>query len=355
MSTRLVEVCRGNEVESVHEGSIAVVDSHGRLVATAGDPGTRSFMRSCAKPFQVLPFLTEGGAEEFDLTEEEVALMCASHGGETQHIATASAILRKGEFDETDLLCGAHPPLDERAASELRQSGEEPTSLHNNCSGKHAGMLLHCEMLDLDTDSYLEPDHPLQVDIRRVLGRFASLESKEIPVAVDGCGVPTFYLSLYRTALAFARLGATSLGMDEPCSIPEYTNHARLVIDSMTSHPYYVAGAWSITTPLMESFEGELLGKEGAEGCYAMMIFPSLGLRGDRPALFSNGPLGIAMKIADGAMARARNPVIIETLRQLGVDVASRERLEPFIRPTLQNVAGREVGHVEPVFELERL
>ncbi len=355
MSTNLVNVMRGGRVESVHAGSVAVVDPRGRLVAFAGDPGLRSFLRSAAKPFQILPFLADGGAAEFDLTGEEIALICASHGGETQHVATAAAILRKGEFDETDLLCGAHAPLDERAASELRQSGSEPSPLHNNCSGKHAGMLLYCELLDVSTTDYLDANHPIQIDIANTIAAFTGLEPEAIPTAIDGCGVPTFHLSVYRAALAWAHLAATSLGMEPPSSIPDLASHARKVLDSMSAHPYYVAGAWSMTTPLIECFDGDVVGKEGAEGFYGMTVLPSLGLAGDRPEIFANGPVGIAIKIADGTMARARDPVILEVMRQLGIDLENKERLAGFARPTVRNVVGREVGAIEPVFRLEWL
>jgi L-asparaginase II len=355
MTTTLVHLIRGSQIESIHSGSIAVVDPFGRLVSFAGDPGLRSYLRSSAKPFQILPFLSEGGAPHFELTGEEIALICASHGGEVKHVATAAAILRKGEFDESDLLCGAHPPLDDRAAADLRQSGAEPSPLHNNCSGKHAGMLLFCEMLDLSTDDYLDPDHPIQIDITNTLAAFAGLHPDQIPIAVDGCGVPTFHMSVFRAALAWARLGATGLGMDAPASVPELAPHVKLVIDSMTRHPEYVAGGWSLTTPLIESFEGELLGKEGAEGFYGMTIFPSLGLSGTRPELFEQGPLGVAIKIADGSMARARDPVILEILRQLGIDTAAKERLQRYARPIVRNVAGRVVGSIEPVFTLANL
>ena len=142
MVKRLANVYRGTHLESFHTGSIAVVDSHGRLLAFTGDPSLRTCLRSAAKPFQAIPLIEYGGAEEFDLTGEEIALTCASHGGEPIHVSTAAAMLRKGEFDETDLLCGAHVPYDEKAAAELRAAGEQPSPLHNNCSGKHAGMLL---------------------------------------------------------------------------------------------------------------------------------------------------------------------------------------------------------------------
>jgi len=147
--TTLARVHRGPHVESFHTGSIAVVDSRGHLLAFAGDPNFRTSLRSAAKPFQAIPLLEYGGTEEFELAPEEIALTCASHGGEPLHVSTAAALLRKGEFDESDLLCGAHMPYDEKSAAELRASGEAPSPLHNNCSGKHAGMLLASQAMDV--------------------------------------------------------------------------------------------------------------------------------------------------------------------------------------------------------------
>jgi L-asparaginase II len=349
---RLVNVWRGDEIESYHSGSIAVVDAFGRLVAYTGDPSVRTFLRSAAKPFQILPLLREGGRERFELTDEEIALICASHGGETHHVATAAALLRKGEFDESDLRCGAHMPFDDRAASEIRQSGESPGPLHNNCSGKHAGMLLFCELLDLPSETYLQKDHPLQIDILNTMSDFSGVDPDEIGIAVDGCGVPTFSLPLYRAALAFARLAATSLGMDEPASIPDYTDHARHVVTAMTTCPAYVAGSWSVTTPLIDAFDSELLAKEGAEGFYAMAVFPAAGRAGEMPGLFEHGPLGVAIKIADGSMSRGRDPVIFETLRQLGLKPLEKPGLQSCAKPVVKNVAGNVVGRLEPVFSL---
>ena len=205
--TILARVYRGPHVESFHSGSIAVVDSHGHLLAFAGDPNFRTSLRSAAKPFQAIPLLEYGGVDEFELSPEEIALTCASHGGEPLHVSTAAAMLRKGELDESDLLCGAHMPYDEKSANDLRAAGEEPSPLHNNCSGKHAGMLLATRVMDVPSSRYIDPDHPIQVLARATLAEFAGVGSDEIPIAVDGCGVPAFYLSLYRTAFAYARLG----------------------------------------------------------------------------------------------------------------------------------------------------
>src|SRR5436190_10883782 len=176
---RLANVYRGPHIESTHHGSIAVVDARGRLLAFAGDPSHRTFLRSAAKPFQAIPLLEYGGAEEYDLSGEEIALTCGSHGGEALHVATAAAMLRKGEFDEEDLLCGAHPPYDEKAAAELRASGDAPSPLHNNCSGKHAGMLLATKLMDLPSANYIGSDHPLQSVMRATMADFAGVNTEE--------------------------------------------------------------------------------------------------------------------------------------------------------------------------------
>lgn len=352
----LVSVYRGGLLESFHTGSIAVVDAQGRLVAYAGDPAESCYLRSSAKPFQAISVLKEGASDEYDLSGEELALICASHGGEPHHIATAAALLRKGEFDESDLLCGAHAPFDEKAAAELRASGEPPSVLHNNCSGKHAGMLLASRLMDAATAEYTSLDHPVQQQNHRVLAEFAGLEVDEIAAGIDGCSVPSFYLSLYRTAYAFARFAATSSDAGSTGALPRYSDEAREIFDAMTGFPEYVAGAWSMTTPLMQSFPRQLLGKEGAEGLYTMAIRPELtaGMN-DRLSLQPGAALGIALKIHDGSMGRGRNPAILRTLEQLGLDVAGRLHLAPYRERTLRNVAGLTVGEVKADFELEIL
>ena len=343
---RLANVYRGPHLESFHTGSIAVVDARGRLLAFAGDPHLRTSLRSAAKPFQALPLLEYGGIEEFELTPEEIALTCASHGGEPMHVSTAAALLRKGEFDEEDLLCGAHVPYDEKAAAELRASGEAPSVLHNNCSGKHAGMLLATEVMDVPSVNYIDADHPLQVLMRTTLADFAAVPPDEIPIAVDGCGVPAFFLSLFRAAFAYAQLMETASGK----GMERYEESAARVVQSMTGFPQYVAGAWSMTTPLMQAFKGGLLAKEGAEGFYAMAVAPSLASE-----LSDDCAIGIALKINDGSMTRGRNPVIIRTLDLLGLDAASRPELQRYRDWPLRNVSGALVGEVRAEFELEFL
>ena len=351
--TILTTVYRGAHVESVHRGSIAIVDARGRLVAFAGDPAMRTCLRSAAKPFQAIPLLEYGGIEEFDLTGEEIALTCASHGGEPVHIATAAALLRKGELDEEDLLCGAHEPYDEKSATDLRASGEPPSPLHNNCSGKHAGMLLATQVMDVPSARYIDAEHPLQTLMRTTLAEFTGLDAEEIPIAVDGCGVPAFFLTLHRAAYAYARLMATAQGPQAVGALAPYDNSAAKIVEAMTTFPHYVAGNWSMTTPLLAAFGGELLAKEGAEGFYAMALAPSLCAElTERLRLTDDCALGIALKIDDGSMDRARNPAILRVLEQLGIDLDARGLRREW---PVRNHAGAVVGDVRAEFELEVL
>jgi L-asparaginase II len=269
-------------------------------------------------------------------------------------VATAAALLRKGEFDEEDLLCGAHIPYEEKAAAELRASGEAPSALHNNCSGKHAGMLLATEAMDLPSSDYINAAHPLQAAMRSTLADFAGMNAEEIPISVDGCGVPAFHLTLYRAAYAYARLMATST--EAPGALPQYGGSARAVVQAMTGCPYFVAGAWSMTTPLMQAFAGDVLAKEGAEGFYAMALSPALReALTDRLKLDDDCALGVALKIHDGSMTRGRNPVILKTLELLGLDVADAPELERWRDRGIRSVAGGPVGEVRAEFELEIL
>jgi L-asparaginase II len=349
MSAPLTRVYRGGLLESVHHGSIAVVDARGTLLAYAGDPSLRTCLRSAAKPFQAIPLLEYGGVDEFDLTSEEIALTCASHGGEPLHVATAAALLRKGEFDEEDLRCGVHLPFDEKSAAELRASGEPPSPLHNNCSGKHAGMLLATQVMDVPAADYIEPHHPLQQLMRATVAEFAGLAPGDVPMAIDGCGVPAFFVSLHRAAWAYARLISGS--------IERYAESSARIVEAMTAFPHYVAGNWSMTTPLIAAYDGELVGKEGAEGFYAMALAPELcaGLTALLPLADDGGGIGIALKIDDGSMERGRNPVILRVLDLLGLDPGGRPELEPYRRRIVTNHAGTHVGDVRAELELEVL
>ena len=327
---------RGDRPESWHFGAAAVATPEGDLVATLGDPEIDVYLRSGAKPFQAMPLVIAGGCDRFGLESADLALICASHGGCEEHVQRSAALLERGGFTPDDLLCGPHPPFDREAAEKLRERRVAPTRLHNNCSGKHAGMLLACRLLELPTAGYTEPDHPLQQRIVTELRQFSGLHGQEVEVGVDGCGAPAFHLPLAEAAHAYAALAdPAAAGLaDSRCGA------AGQVVEAMTGAPEMVAGPGRFTTRLMQVTGGRVLGKEGADGFYAVAV---------------RGPvaLGMALKIADGSEA-CRDGVVVEVLRQMG-SLSGEEfaALEEFYRRPIHNWAGDQVGELAPALELE--
>lgn len=329
----LVEVMRGGRVESVHYGAVAAVDARGRLIAHAGDPNLVAYLRSTAKPFQLLPFVEAGGADHFGLSDRELAVMAASHSGEPRHVEAVLGILNKIGLDESALQCGTHWPFSEESTRLLRASGREPTPAYNNCSGKHSGMLACAVYRGLSTHNYLDLDHPVQQSILHTLAEMSDLDPGEIGVGVDGCSVPCFAISLRACALAFARLA-------DPSAQPgPRRDAARRIARAMSSYPEMVAGEGRLDTNLMRALRGDAVSKGGAEG------YQGLGL-------VSRG-LGVAAKIIDGNNERGCGPVAIETLRQLGaIDDAALAEMQKRHRWIVENHRALLVGEVRPVFNL---
>lgn len=310
----------------------------GRLVARVGSESVETFLRSAAKPFQVMPLLLAGGAEAYSLSPADIAVICASHFGTQAHIERVAGLLRRGGLAQELLRCGVHRPFDDVSARALDVAGLAPTSLHNNCSGKHAGMLLACRLLDLPVEGYLDTDHPLHRRILTELSAVCAVDPDDVDVAIDGCSAPCFVTSLAAAARGFGALAdPASAGLSA-----ERTAVLQTVAESMTSHPDMVAGPGTFTSRLMEVTGGRVLGKEGAEGVYAVAV------RG--PVAF-----GMVVKIADGG-DRARPGVVLDLLRQLGS--LSREELdalETFHRPQLLNRNDVEVGRVVSDVTLEEV
>jgi L-asparaginase II len=315
-----------------------VLTPEGRLVARLGDPGVATFMRSAAKPFQCLPLLLGGGEARFALGAADLAVICGSHAGTPEHTARVESLLARGGFGADDLLCGAHPPFDRASARRLREEGRQPTPLHNNCSGKHAGMLLACRLLDLPPAGYVSPEHPLQ---RRILSRLAALcaiAEETVGLGIDGCSVPAYHLPLAGAARGYAALAhPEAAGLEG-----ELAAAIRRVVAAMTGEPRMVAGPGRFTTRLMEATRGRVLGKEGAEGFYALAV---------------RGPvaLGIALKIADGG-ERCRDGVVLDVLRQAGsLSGEEAAALAELHTTPIANWRGLRVGEVIPELELEEV
>lgn len=332
----LVEVTRGGRVESEHRGAIAVVDATGKLIAHAGDVQLVSYLRSSAKPFQLLPLIESGAADRFGFTDAELAIIAGSHSGEPRHVAVVQSILNKIGLPDSALQCGLHVPFNPESAKALRAAGREPTVLYNNCSGKHAGMLAQAIDRGLSTTDYLDPQHPVQVAIRLRLAELGELSVDQINVGVDGCSAPCFAMPLHASALAFAKLAEAGSRMQD-------AGLAR-VVRVMMDYPEMVAGEGRLDTDLMRAIPKRVVSKGGAEGYHGMGV------------VMENGPaLGVAIKIGDGDGKRGGHPVVIEVLRQLGVlDEAALTTLQNYRAWKITNHRGLEVGEVRANFQLMR-
>ncbi len=312
---------RGDEVESSHRvhGVVAGLEEAGEV--RFGDPDLLAYWRSSAKPFQALPVVEDGAADRFGFDGGDLALCCGSHAGTPGHVRRVRSILERIGLSPSELACGPQRPFDDGAARALERSGEGFAPVHNNCSGKHAGMLARAVHAGEPVEGYLEYVHPVQQRIRQGLGRWLDVDPERLGWATDGCGVPTPYLSLRQMARAFGRL-ARAAASGEP--------GASAVADAMTSHPELVAGEGRLTTRFLRAGRETLLAKEGAEG-----VFCLAGLeRG----------WGMALKVLDGAK-RAMGVAAAEVLARLEVlDAGALERLEDERSRPVRNTRDEAVG-----------
>ncbi len=322
----IVQVTRGHRVESEHHVDACALDARGEVVLADGDIDTPVYLRSAAKPFIAAAAIAAGVRERFGLEPHEIAVMAASHFGQPFHVDAVGSILRKIGLDATALQCGTHLPYDEASAHALIRSGTAPSPLHNNCSGKHAGILALALALGADPSGYLRLDHPAQQAILAFCARLHGDDAATWPIGVDGCGIPVYATSLRRAALAFARLATL-----EGCSERDAASLA-IVREAMLACPDYVAGTGQLDSVLMRVGAGKVACKAGAEGVHGV-------------AAIGRG-FGYASKVRDGT-GRARGPSTVAALRALGtLDPGQATELAPFGAPIVYNRAGREVGRV---------
>ncbi len=320
-----VEVTRGNLVESVHHVAAAAATPRGDVIFSTGDISSPVFLRSSAKPFIAAAAIAAGVRDRFGLDMREIAVLAASHTGEPFHIDAVESILRKIGADESMLQCGAHYPYNEKASRALIERREKPRAVHNNCSGKHAGILALATVLGADLSTYLQIDNPAQQAILAFCARMSDDDPAAWPIGVDGCGIPVYATSLRRAAMAFARLASLT-------EIDPRDAMALLVVrDAMVSHPEYVCGTGEFDSVLMAAGGGSIACKAGAEGVHGLSLIPD--------------GLGVASKVVDGA-SRARAPVTMAALRTLGSPVADATELRAFAHPVVYNRAGRAVGEI---------
>ena len=328
----LARVTRGDATESIHYGSVAVVDREGRLLFAAGDPSTLTMTRSALKPLQAVPLVAAGGIERFGFSVEQTALLCASHSGEPRHVTAVADMLRRAGCSPEELQCGVHPPLFYVARDELPPAGVAFSPLQHNCSGKHSGMLAYCRHCGLPTETYLARDHPLQQAIRQAAAHLTGVAESSLVAGIDGCSAPNYGVPLSALARAYARLAG---GEDI-----RYGRAPGLLAEAMTAHPEMVSGERRNDLILMRAGRGDWVTKVGAEGVQA------LGVR-------SRG-WGIGLKVADGN-ARGLHPATVAVLEQLGLlDDERRTELSSWREPEIRNYRGIVTGRVEPVVALEQ-
>jgi L-asparaginase II len=329
----LVEALRGGAVESFHRGAVAVVDADGAVHTALGDIERPIFPRSAVKLLQALPLVESGAADTLGLNDMELALACASHGGEPLHADTAAAMLAKAGLDAAVLECGAHWPYNDAALKALAAAGERPSALHNNCSGKHAGFVcLGCTLAGERSHrgflrGYVQPDHPVMREVSASLQSTTGWDLARSPRGTDGCSIPTHAIPLRHLAHAFAKV-ASGIGLREG-----QARAARRLRTAIARAPQMVAGTGRFDTRVMQHFGERVCCKVGAEGVYCAAL-PELGL-------------GVALKMDDGNTARACE-VVMATLLQRLLPLASADDafLQGFSAVTLRNWNGIEVGQL---------
>ena len=345
----ILELTRGSIVEATHFGSIAVVDSNGKLLHSYGDPDTVAFLRSSAKPFQALPFVEQGGVEHYNYTQAELALSCASHETAQSHLDTVQGMQQKIGIEENKLQCGPHLPGDAAKLKEVIIHDIHPTANFNNCSGKHTSMLAFAKMRGLPLENYLALDHPIQKDILKTFSEMCGIEMDKVGLGIDGCSAPNFAVPLVNAALGMARIC-------DPRDLSEARATAcKKITDAMTMHSEMVSNYGEFDCELMKIGAGKIVTKRGAEG------FQIIGLM---PGVYGKNGVGIAFKVIDGdkssmsdkleTSARVRPSVTLEILKQLKVlNEAQLQSLAKF-GPVkiLKNYAGLVTGKSQPVFQL---
>lgn len=326
MSQLITQIIRSGEVESFHTGYAVVTDAGGQVIKAYGDPNYKTYVRSSAKPLQAMAVLRSGAYRDFKLTLKELAVICSSHSGEEIHTETVAHVFAKAGISPELLACGTHPPIDKQSAKQLEAAGHEPQQIHNNCSGKHAGMLCTCSQMGFDPQNYLDPEHPVQNYIYDVVKEFTAEAS--IHRGVDGCSAPVFYLPLAKLAMTFASISEQS------------ATESQQVFEAMTTYPYLIGGNGRFDTVLMEAYPGRIMSKGGAEAVSAAgFVMPD------------GKAYGLAVKVLDGNY-RAIGQMVLKILEDMGfLEAPLPESLHKWWTPELKNHAKHIVGTSQTIIE----
>jgi L-asparaginase II len=334
MAVKLVEVTRGEVVESIHRGDIAIVNYKGDLLYYAGDPGKITYIRSAAKPIQALNVILSSAFDEYKISCKELAVMCASHYGEDFHREAVEQVLHKIGLSKENILGGSVPSLSNEIALKHAWNNQQPDQLFSDCSGKHAGFLAVCQKKGYPVKTYMNPEHPLQQEILYLISQVCQYPRERIKIGIDGCSVPVHALPVFNMALGYARLAKPN-NFDSDLS-----EASQIIFKAMNQHPEMIAGTNGFCTDLIGNTNGKLIGKVGAEGIYC------IGLK--------NEGIGIALKMEDGNMNRIP-PVVVKLLDDLNVltkeELFSLKKYYPI--DSLNDLATK-VGEVRANFKLNK-
>jgi L-asparaginase II len=322
----LVEVTRGNLVESLHRGLVVVVDGDGKVVFSQGEIDAGVFPRSACKAMQGLPFIESGAADAYGFGNKELALACSSHNGEPEHAALAGAMLAAAGVDDSVLECGAHWSFEQPVLIGQARGLDHPTALHNNCSGKHAGFICAACHTGKDLKGYVRYEHPIQAEIRGVMESLTGAALAVDNCGVDGCSIPTYAVPLKSLAHGFAKM-ATGVGL-----APERAKASRRLIEACMAEPFYVAGTKRACTRLMETAPGRIFAKTGAEGVFCAAI-PEQGI-------------AIALKCEDGTTRAAESMVAATLARFFKNEPAIHAALMAQANRSMSNWNGIHVGDI---------
>jgi len=320
----VVEVTRGNSVESTHEVDIIVADHSGKIITAYGEADIQIYPRSSNKSLQALPLIESGAADAYGFEDKHLALACSSHNGQEIHVEGAAQMLHKAGLDGSCLECGAQLPkysYDQMIAMRS-EGGVKP--IHNNCSGKHSGFLAFAKHTGIEIKGYIGIEHPVQKEIASVLESVTGAKHGEDNYGIDGCSIPTYKIPLQKLAVAYAKFG---VGED-----PSQLRSKAMVRlrDACLAHPEMVAGDKRVCTKLMQTLGNRAFVKVGAEGVYTMSL-PELGL-------------GVAMKSRDGGFRAVEVAVSQLACDLLNLDESDQSNMKPLTNPILKNWNGIEVG-----------
>lgn len=324
---------RSGRIDALHYGSVAVCKPNGDILHYANDPHYPTYLRSSIKMIQALPVMISGAAATWNFTEAELAVCCASHVGSALHVETVAAMLKKIGLSESDLRCGSHYPDDLSEHKSLLCSESAPSQLHNNCSGKHAGMLAVCRQKGWPIEDYLSIEHPLQQWILDLMSEYSGIGREKIGIGVDGCSLPAYYMPLSGAARIIASFMERAAEEGSP---------DKRILQAVAIRPEMINEFGGFDTELVRVGGGRIMAKRGAMGILLIGVQSPV-----------DGPLGIAIKLEDGIMSTM--PVVAMKVLE-SLNLLTEEELialQRFHTIHLTNWRGVDIGDITANFQLE--